>query len=119
MTIQALWLLRKLKKAQMHLDGCVGIDTDEMKAITVHISGQTFKSVSIKFYKNSLDATLDYLAAGGFIRFQDRGLLQVTYPGWHILSMTVVEVTKIILLNVLLPVIVSVIAAIITTRAMS
>ena len=119
MTIQAWWLLRKLKKAQRHLDGYIGIIGDSMRVVAIHDASQNVKSVSVKRYKNSLEATMRYLEDQGYIKSDQSGIVQVTYIGWHILSATAVEVTKIVLLNVVLPIVASVIAAIITTKSLT
>lgn len=118
MTIQAWWLLRKLKKAQINLDGYAGIDEEQMKAVTVRDAEAPGKSVSVKLYQNSLESTLIYLEDLKFIKRDNLGTIQVTYSGWHVLSTTAVEITKIILLNVVLPIAVSIITAIIATKMM-
>lgn len=87
-----------------------------MHVVAIHNSNQSVKSVSIKGYKNSLEATLQYLEDQGYIKSIGEEIVQVTYTGWHLLSATAVEVTKIVLLNVVLPIVVSAIAAIITTQ---
>ena len=119
MTIQAWWLLRKLKRAQIYLDGYVGVDEDSLKVITIHDSGQKPKVVSVKWYKNSLESTLAYLEDQKCIERDHCGTIQVTYSGWHILSATAVEITKIVLLNVILPIAVSIITTIIATKIMT
>lgn len=119
MTIQAWWLLRKLKKAQIHLDGYTGIDDDAMAVVTIHSAGTPAKSVSVKWYKNSLESTLTYLEEQKCIERDHVGNIQVTYSGWHILSATAVEITKIVLLNVILPIVVSLITTIIATKTMT
>ena len=119
MTIQAWWLLRKLKKAQIHLDGQVGIDPDRMIAVTIRASGERRKKVKIRGYRNSLNATLYYLQEKHCVEFDDPEFVKVTYSGWYLLSATLAETIRGIVLNVIIPVIVSVIAAIITTRLMN
>ena len=119
MTLQAWWLLRKLKKAQMHLDGQVGIDEEQMAAVTVAALSAPRKSVSIRGYANCLNATLRYLQDQKCIEFEDPEFIKVTYAGWHLLSATLAGTIRGVVLNVMIPVIVSVIAAIITTRLMS
>ena len=116
MTIQAWWLLRKLKKAQIHLDGQVGIDPERMKAVTIHCACDPFKEVSIKGYASSLNATIYYLREQGCIDFEDPELIKVTYAGWHVFRATLTGTARSIVLNVIVPVIVSVITAIITTK---
>ena len=118
MTIQAWGLLKKLKKAQLCLDGYIGIDTDKMKVITIHEYGQKHKSVSVKKYEKSWESTLRFLREQGYIRYDNVHCMQVTYVGWYFGSATALEITKLVLLNVVLPVVVSVIAAIITTKLM-
>ena len=119
MTIQAWWLLRKLKKAQMHLDGQVGIDEEHMTAVTIAALSATRKRVSIKGYANCLNATLCYLQDQNCIEFEAPEVVKVTYAGWHLLSATLAETMRSVVLNVIIPVIVSVIAAVITTKLMN
>ena len=102
----------------MHLDRQIGIDTDTMKAITVHDISEKWRQVSIKGYKHSLDATLNYLQDLGYISVAECGLIEVTYSGWHVFSATVMEVMRGLILNVLIPITVSVIAAVATTILM-
>lgn len=119
MTIQAWWLLRKLKKAQMYLDGQVGIDVEQMAAVTVTDICVPRKRVSIRGYANCLNATLCYLKDQNCIEFEDPEVVKVTYAGWHLLSATLAGTIRGVVLNVIIPVIVSVIAAIITTKLMN
>ena len=118
MTIHAWKLLRKLKKAQICLDGQIGIDADEMKAVTIHDCRQKHKVVSLKGYAGSLESTLDFLKEQGCICFDDLHCFQVTYTGWYLFSATLFDVLRGIVVNILIPAVVSIIAAIITTMLM-
>lgn len=118
MTIHAWRLLRKLKKAQIHIDGQVGIDAERMYATTVHISGKPFKEVRLKRYSDSLDATLDYLHQQNCIKFHEKELIQVTYTGWYLFSSALLDMFRGLILNIIIPIVVSVAAAIVTTLLM-
>lgn len=119
MTIHAWWFLRKLKKAQIHLDGQVGIDPERLTAVTVHRVGDPYKEINIKSYADCLDATFDYLQEQGCLDFEDQELVKVTYAGWHLFSATLAGTFRGIVLDVIIPVVVSVIAAAITTKLMN
>lgn len=121
MTIQAWWLLRKLKRAQTCPDGEIFIDTDKMIALTVCPAEriQDQKQVKLKGYRYSLNATIGYLESLNYISISADSLAKVTYSGWYALSATVAGTLKTILLNVLIPIAVSVIAAVITTILMT
>lgn len=119
MIIQAYRLLRKLKKAQMSLDGIVGIDEDEMTATTIHQMGQKYKEISLKRYQDSLVSTLEYLKEQGCIAYERTSYIQVTYSGWYYFSATLVDTFRGLILNVIIPIVVSVIAAVVTTLLMS
>lgn len=119
MTIQAWWLLRKLKKAQIHLDGQVGIDPERMAAVTVADSSGPRRKVSIRGYANCLSATLYYLQEQHCVEFEDPDVVRVTYAGWYLFSATLTDTLRGLILNVIIPVVVSVIAAIVTTKLMN
>lgn len=119
MTIQAWWLLLKLKKAQIHLNGQVGIDQERMTAVTVADSSGPRRNVSIRGYANSLSPTLYYLLDQKCIEFEDPEIVRVTYAGWYLFSATLADTLRGLILNVIIPVVVSVIAAIITTKLMN
>lgn len=118
MTIQAKYLLKQLKKAQMHPDEQVYIDFDKMTVVTVHEVRSPYTEINLKNYSHSIRSTLTYLKELGYIDYNESGYAKVTHTGWNALSTTVQSTVKFTVRDVIIPIIVSVIAAIITTMVL-
>lgn len=120
MTFKSVQLLKKLKTAQMYADSEIMIDFDDMTAGTIHVEGDAYQEVSLRGFESSIISTLDHLVGKGYICY-DRvtGWAQVTHAGWNATSMTVREAVQFTIRDVIVPIIVAVVAAVITTKVLN
>lgn len=115
MTIQARKLLKYLKKAQAKPDGTIYIDFDEMTASEVHHQGEPFAEISLMKYSHSINSVLQYLKDNGYIDYSSLGHAKVLHAGWHLKQTDFASFPKFLFKSVLVPIVVSVIAAAVTT----
>lgn len=113
MTIRAMVLLKKLKKAQINPDRQVYIDFEKMEIETVRDAKQSYKTVSIKKFCNSVFSTLDYLSGLGYIDYDNFNGAKVTHLGWHAFGATVQDAVKFTVRDVIVPIIVTIITTIV------
>ena len=113
MTIQALWLLKLLKKAQINPQNEIGIDLEDLTVVTVHDVTQKHVTVKLNWYKNSLDPTLSYLEGQGYIRYGEV-ISQVLYPGWHIVQTALCSLASFLVKSIAVPIGVSLATTLIT-----
>lgn len=119
MTIRAARLLRKLKRAQIYQDSQVFIDDDNMTVGALHDESRPYRDVSLKGYENSLYSTLDYLQNLGYVEYDDIGIAKVTHAGWSATTTTLKSAIQFTAKDIVVPIIVAVISAAITTIALS
>ncbi len=108
MTLKAMRLLSKLKKAQLRQDELVYIDFDSLSACTVHEKGQPFGDISLRNYAGSIQSTLSYLEKLGYIECNKIGYVKVTHSGWCAFQVTVQDAVKFTVRDVLVPILVSI-----------
>lgn len=115
MTFQTAKLLRKLKKAQVCEDWCVQINFDTMTVATHNQGPYNTVVVDLSEFKTSIHSLLSELKKADYIHLGDFGYVSVTHTGWHAFGATVADAVKFTVRDVIVPVFVAVIAAVITT----
>lgn len=113
MTISAMILLGKLKRAQISPDRQAYIDFEKMDVVTVHEAVQPYKTVSLKKFSKSIFSALSYLAGLGYIDYNKYGSVKVTHLGWHAFRATVQGAVKFTFRDIVIPVVVTIITTII------
>lgn len=114
MTIQAWWLLTKLKSAQKYKDAYFGIDRKNMIIRTLYVEPAYVKKVKLRGYQNSLESTLNHLVKCGYIDYDIGGCGRVLHEGWHWGQVTAGKVASFLFRSIAVPVAVSFITALIT-----
>lgn len=115
MTLQARRLLKHLRKAQMHEDGQIYIDFEELTVTGVHCKGQSYNSVNLKNFKNSIHSILQYLKDLGYVAYDDFGQAKVLHPGWNWMQIQLSRFINFLFTSVFVPIFVSVVTSIIVT----
>lgn len=116
MTIQALAMLSKLKKAQIAEDGTVYIDRETLSLCTVQAEGAPSVEIGVKNWRHSLDSVLSHLKRQNLI-IMDGSLeeyVQVTHDGWHIWQTAISHFLWFLFSSIFVPIVVSAITTIIT-----
>ena len=114
MTIQAWWLLKRLKQAQMKEDRQFGIIYDEMKIATIHDATEKSKTVKLICYRNSIHSVLDYLVRSEYIVCNAYGNGQVLHKGWHLGQTIFSSICMFLLKSIAVPIVVSFLTALVT-----
>lgn len=112
MTIQAIRLLGKLKKAQINPQRLIYIDLDEHTAATIRRENLPYKVVKLLGYKYSLEITLKYLKDQGYIEYDH--FCRVLYPGWNLAQTIISKILNFLLKSVAVPIGVSIATTMIT-----
>lgn len=119
MTFSETNLLRKLKRAQKTPDRDVFINRDTLTAITCGNIHSEKKTVKLKRYKHLLQPILYSLEGKGYIAIrlitETEAYIHVEYAGWCALNTTVRSAIRLTVKDIIVPIVVSVIAAIATT----
>lgn len=123
-TVQSLWLLHLLKKAQGDEDSTVVIHVSSMKAGVVRNKGQEKEPpiVDISKYKRCLDSCLSYLGEQGYIESLDFGdgrsiQVKVKHEGWHIGQTVLWKICIFLFRSIAVPIAVAFLTSLITITA--
>lgn len=114
MTIQALLLLRKLRRAQRYEDAQFGIDFDRNQVVTMLVDKPDRRTINVSRYRNSINKVLEYLKKEGYITVSDGGCGQVLHKGWHWGQVFISKLGVFLFKSILVPVFVAFITALIT-----
>ena len=90
-----------------------------MTAETSNQSVENTVIVNVEEFRTSIHSILHELEKNGYIDIGDFGYASLTHPGWHAFGVTVAAAVKFTIRDVLVPVLVSVLAATITTWVMN
>lgn len=114
MTIQALLLLRKLRRAQRYEDAQFGIDFDRNQVVTILVDKPDRRIIDVKRYRNSINKVLEYLDQEKYISISDGGCGQVLHKGWHWGQVFMSKLGVFLFQSILVPIFVAFITALIT-----
>ena len=117
MTIQALVMLSKLKKAQIAEDGTVYIDRETLSLCTVQAEGAPSVEIGVKNLRHSLDSVLSHLRCQNLIIIDgspEETYVCVTHKGWHIWQTAISRFLWFLFSSIFVPIVVSAITTIIT-----
>lgn len=113
MTIQALWLLGRLKYAQRYKDAWFAFEDESNTIKTMYVAQKYVRKIKLIGYRNSLESTLDHLAAREYIERVDGGG-RVLHAGWHWGQITAGRITAFIFRSIAVPVVVAFLTTLIT-----
>lgn len=113
MTIQALWLLGRLKYVQRYKDAWFAFEDDSNTIKTMYVSEKDVRRIKLIGYRNSLESTLDHLADHKYIELVDGGG-RVRHEGWHWRQIVMGKITSFLFRSVAVPVIVAFLTTLIT-----
>ena len=122
MTFRSARLLSLLKTAQICEDYTIAIDFERMEAWTVFydLPSHPIRKVDLKGYKDSIIATLDHLKNLDYIDYDyPTGQIHVTHLGWNAIKATVGSAINFTVKDILVPIAVSVLTAVVTTALLS
>lgn len=119
MTIQSLFLLHLLKKAQIYEDNNVSIFLKEMVVKTNPINNKDTKEVYISKFKHSLTSALNDLLDDDYISYDNKSTfssfqVHVRHKGWHTTQSILLRSASFLFKSVAVPITVSIFTAIIT-----
>lgn len=114
MTKQESKLLQLLKKIQLHEDGSIFIDYDELTAQTVHDGTQESVTAHLTKYGSAIRSIMKSLEEQSLIENHGQGYARVTHPGWHARQITIQKAIKVTIRDVLIPILVSVVTVLLT-----
>lgn len=113
MTIQALWLLGRLKYVQRYKDAYFAIDDETSTIKTMYVAQKDIRKAKLIGYRNSLESTLDHLADHKYIELVDGGG-RVLHAGWHWGQITAGKFANFLFRSVAVPVVVALLTTLIT-----
>lgn len=114
MTMQALGLLYKLRRAQRYEDAQFGIDFDRNQVVTMLVEKPDSRTINVSLYRNSINKVLEYLEKEGYITINDSGYGQVLHKGWHWGQVFISKLGLFLFKSILVPIFVAFITALIT-----
>lgn len=119
MTLKSIHLLRLLKKAQREEDNLLAIDFDAMLAWSPDSAESTAKKVRLNRFRGCIFSTLDYLHDQECLTYDyPSGQAHISHLGWNITKVSFQQAIRFTVKDVIVPIIVAVAAAILTSLAL-
>ena len=118
MTIQAFWMLHRLKRVQMTEDGSVILNRDDLTMTTLHEVTAPFRRESLARSKDSFDSILEYLERMGAIEITGplNREIMVTHDGWHMWQTALSKAISFLLRSIATPIAVSILTTVLTLK---
>lgn len=115
MTIQALILLFKLKRAQISEGGTVYFDNENLFLCTVQEDNSPVTKVSIRKYERSFYSTVEYLTQQGLVKVETPFYIYgVTHKGWCIWQTLLSKIAWFLFSSIFVPIFVAAITTLVT-----
>ena len=113
MTIQALWLLGRLKYVQRYKDAWFAFEDESNTIKTMYVAQKDVRRIKLIGYRNSLESTLDHLTDHKYIERVDGGG-RVRHAGWHWGQIIAGKIAAFLFRSIAVPVVVAFLTALIT-----
>ena len=113
MTIQALWLLARLKYVQRYKDAWFTFDDENGTIKTAHVTPEDIREIKLTGYRNSLESTLDHLSDQEYIELVGGGG-RVRHAGWHWGQITIGKLVNFLFRSIAVPIFIAFITTLIT-----
>lgn len=113
MTIQAWWLLGRLKYVQRYKDAWFAFEDESNTIKTMYVPEKYVRRINLIGYRNSLESTLNHLADRKYIELVDGGG-RVLHAGWHWGQIVMGKIASFLFRSIAVPVVVAFLTAVIT-----
>lgn len=113
MTIQAWWLLGRLKYVQRYKDAWFAFEDESNTIKTMYVPEKYVRRINLIGYRNSLESTLNHLADRKYIELVDGGG-RVLHAGWHWGQITAGKFLNFLFKSIAVPIFVAFVTTLIT-----